>query len=66
MHNRSVFLSVLAAVFSIIAGSSSTHFALAAVSLSLTNSTILSAAPTIILTGMPGSLDSAKALLAKL
>jgi hypothetical protein len=59
MDNRSVFLSVLAAVFSIIAGSSSAQFALAAVS--LTNS----AAPTNSLTGMPGSLDSAKALLAK-
>lgn len=63
MDNRSVFLSLVASVISIIAGSNLTQFALTTVS--ATNSTILSAAPTNSLTGMPGSLDSAKALLAK-
>jgi hypothetical protein len=46
-----------------ISGSNLTQFALTAAS--ATNSTILSAAPANSLTGMPGSLDSAKALLAK-
>jgi hypothetical protein len=65
MDNRSVFLSVglVATVISIIACSNLTQFALTTVS--ATNSTILSATPTSSLTGMPGSLDSAKALLAK-
>jgi hypothetical protein len=63
MDNRSVFLSVVAAVISIIAGSNLTQFALTAVS--ATNSTISSAAPNNSLISMPSSLDSAKALLAK-
>ncbi len=63
MDSRSLFLIVVAAVVSIIAGSNLTQFALNPISAS--TSTMLSAAPTNSLTDMPGSLDSAKAHLAE-